>query len=425
VARPIPDAAPVTATTFPLSSLVAARWIVGAIRPVVDRSEREVPGVSLAEWGTEAEVDGEKVTVFLCGDVMLGRGVDQILPYPGSPDLSESCIRDARRYVELAEAVNGPIPRPVDFAWPWGDVLAQLAPAAPDARVVNLETSVTRDGAFAPGKAVHYRMSPANLPCLAAVRPDVCVLANNHVLDFGEAGLTETLAALSGSGLATTGAGADVVEAHQPVAIPLAGGGRLLVFGLGLASSGIPPWWAATAARPGVALVPALTDAEADGIAARAAAARRPGDLVVVSLHWGSNWGYEVGEDQVRFAHRLVDGGVDLVHGHSSHHPRPVEVYRDRLVLHGCGDFVNDYEGISGFEEYRDDLRLAYLASLDSGTGALRSLRLVPLRARRMRLCRAGGEDTRWLADLLDRIGRPFGAGFRVDAAGCLVLRRM
>jgi poly-gamma-glutamate capsule biosynthesis protein CapA/YwtB (metallophosphatase superfamily) len=86
------------------------------------------------------------------------------------------------------EAVNGPIPRPVDFFWPWGDALQVLDEAAPDVRVVNLETSITRGDEFAPGKAVHYRMHPANLPCLAAARPDACVLANNHVLDFATGG---------------------------------------------------------------------------------------------------------------------------------------------------------------------------------------------------------------------------------------------
>ena len=60
----------------------------------------------------------DTVDVLLSGDVMLGRGVDQILPHPGDPRLRERYVRDARTYVELAEDRNGPIPRPVDFAWP-------------------------------------------------------------------------------------------------------------------------------------------------------------------------------------------------------------------------------------------------------------------------------------------------------------------
>jgi hypothetical protein len=53
---------------------------------------------------------------------------------------------------------------------------------------------------------------------------------------------------------------------------------------------------------------------------------------VVVTIHWGANWGYGVPADQVRFAHRLIDGGISLIHGHSSHHPRRVEVYRGQAI---------------------------------------------------------------------------------------------
>ncbi len=146
--------------------------------------------------------------------------------------------------------------------------------------------------------------------------------------------------------------------------------------------------------------------------------------MVVVSVHWGSNWGYEVRHRQVEFAHALVDAGVDLVHGHSSHHPRPIEIYRDRLILYGCGDFINDYEGITGHEAYHDDLRPIYLASVVADTGGLVQLRMVPMRARRFRLEHASAEDARWLQHTLDRVSRPFGARVEVDAEGDLVLGR-
>jgi len=116
-------------------------------------------------------------------------------------------MRDARGYVELAEAVNGPIPRPVDFSWPWGDALRVLDDVAPDVRVINLETSITRSDDVAHGKAVHYRMTPENTPGLTAGRPDVCALTNNHVLDFGYDGLADTLDALAAAGIRTVGAG--------------------------------------------------------------------------------------------------------------------------------------------------------------------------------------------------------------------------
>src|SRR6202022_3829734 len=114
-----------------------------------------------------------------------------------------------------------------------------------------------------------------------------------------------------------------------------------------------------------------FSDETARAIVEHIRRARGPGDLVIASIHWGSNWGWEIGDDQIRFAHQLVDGGVDLVHGHSSHHPRAIELYQGRLILYGCGAFIDDYEGISGHEEFRDDLRLMYFATLSVSTGAL------------------------------------------------------
>ena len=355
------------------------------------------------------------MTLFLCGDVMLGRGVDQILPRPGDPTLRESYVRDARRYVDLAEAVNGTIPRPVDFGWVWGDALPALDAAAPDVRIVNLETSITTSDEFAVGKAVQYRMNPANLPALTAGSPDVCVLANNHVLDFGRSGLAETLDSLTGAGVRTAGAGRDLAAAQQSAVVPVRGDRRVLVLAVGMATSGIPSDWAATADRSGVDFVRAPSKAAAADVLDRIRTTRRPGDVVVVSVHWGGNWGYDVAADEIAFAHRLVDEGVDVVHGHSSHHPRPIEVYRGRVILYGCGDFIDDYEGISGHEEYRDDLRLLFLATVDTGTGRLAALRMVPLQARRMRLTRATGKDAQWLRSTVDRVSRRFGV--RVDLA--------
>ncbi|GGS02868.1 putative polyglutamine synthesis accessory protein [Streptomyces humidus] len=363
------------------------------------------------------------VTLFLGGDVMLGRGVDQILPHPGDPALRETYLHDARDYVGLAEAANGPIPRPVDFRWPWGEALPVLDNAAPDVRVVNLETAVTGDGDFAPDKGIHYRMSPANLPCLAAARPDVCVLANNHVLDFGPRGLCETLDALAEAGLRTAGAGRDAVRARQPAIVPLDAGGRVLVFSFGMPSSGIPEDWAATGQQAGVDVISELSVAAASALADRLRQVRRPGDIAVASVHWGPNWGYDVSRSEVRFAHALVDGGVDIVHGHSSHHPRPLEVYQDRLILYGCGDLVDDYEGIGGYESYRDDLRMLYLVSVEAVTGRLVDARMAPLQARRMRLEHASPEDTEWLRAVLDRHSREFGTRIDGGPDGALTLR--
>ena len=362
------------------------------------------------------------VTLFLCGDVMTGRGVDQILLCPSGPEIHESYVRDARDYVTLAEQASGPIPRSVDPAYIWGDAGAELERVAPDARIVNLEVSVTRSAEHWRGKGINYRMHPANVACLVAARIDVCALANNHVLDYGDAGLEETLATLSAAGLKTAGAGRHLAEAQRPAIVDRPGGHRVIVLAVGSGTSGIPPDWAATEERPGVDRLEDLSDRTASAIVARVRPVKRPGDVVVASIHWGSNWGYEVPRAHARFAHRLIDGGVDIVHGHSSHHPRPIEVYRGKLALYGCGDFIDDYEGISGHEEYRDDLVLMYFPTVDAHTGRLVELVLVPMRIQKMRLNRAPPAEAEWLRDRVTAISRAFGSRVDMTADGRLLL---
>lgn len=352
-----------------------------------------------------------EIRLFLCGDVMLGRGVDQIQRHRSDPRLYEGYVRSAVGYVELAERASGPIPRDVAPDYVWGDALAELDRRRPDARIINLETAVTTSGDAWPGKGIHYRMHPGNVGVLTAAAIDCCVLANNHVLDWGHAGLAETLDVLHAAGIRTAGAGRDAAEAAAPAIVDVAGKGRVLVFAFATPDCGTGRDWAATPTRAGVALLPALSDAEIATIAARVREFRRPGDIVVASIHWGGNWGYAVPAAQRDFAHALIDSArIDVVHGHSSHHFKAIEVHRDRPILYGCGDFINDYEGIGGNESFRAELALMYFPALDAAGGALARLALAPTRTRRFRVGRAAGEDARWIGATLGRECGRFGA---------------
>jgi len=356
----------------------------------------------------------ELITLSLCGDVMTGRGVDQILPHPCNPELYEPYIKDARRYCELAEKAHGAVPRPVDESYIWGDALEAWDRAQPDLRIINLETAVTNSDAAWPGKEIHYRMSPANIGCLKAARIDCCALANNHVLDWGYPGLTETLDALRSAAIAVSGAGQDQSEAEAPAAFDVGGRSRVLVVSIGIATSGIPAVWAAGERQPGVNWLPEASEAAASRVAERIARHRRSGDLVVASIHWGGNWGYRVDPHQRQFARRLIDeAAVDLVHGHSSHHAKGIEVHRERLILYGCGDFLTDYEGISGFQSFRGDLGPLYFATLDRSTGRLIRLQIQLFQMHRLRLRCAGREDAAWLCNILNREGAPLGTRVR------------
>jgi poly-gamma-glutamate synthesis protein (capsule biosynthesis protein) len=365
----------------------------------------------------------ECITVFLCGDVMTGRGIDQILRFPCDPVLYEPWVKDARRYYQLAEQASGPVPRPVDDHYIWGDALEVWNHFKPDCRIVNLETAITTSDRYWQGKEIHYRMSPRNIGCLTAAGLDCCALANNHLLDWGRPGLTETLASLQHAGIQTAGAGENLLDAQAPAIFDMTPHCRLLVFSMGAPTCGIPFAWAAQEERSGVYLLPDLSDQTARRVSQAITEYLRRGDIVVASIHWGGNWGYEIEPSERRFAHQLIEqAGVDIVHGHSSHHIKGIEVYRERLILYGCGDFLTDYEGITGHEAFRGDLAAMYFASLDASSGRLLRLQMALLRSHRLRLRRTGADDTQAVRDILNREGEGLGTRVRSAADGLLEL---
>ncbi len=363
------------------------------------------------------------ITMFLCGDVMTGRGIDQVLPHPSDPRIYESYMGSAVEYVELAEVANGPIHKPVNFSYIWGDALAEFQRVVPDMRIINLETSVTTSEDWL-AKGINYRMHPDNIPCITAAKIDCCVLANNHVLDWGYAGLAETLETLKKVNLKIAGAGRNIAEAKAPAIMEVAGKERVIVFSFGSITSGILLDWAASKDKPGVNLLEDLSDRTVSHTAARVRKVKRRGDIVVASIHWGGNWGYEIPREQTMFAHKLIDeAGVDVVHGHSSHHAKGVEVYKEKPILYGCGDFLTDYEGITGYEEFRDDLALMYFVSLEPSTGKLVRFEMTPMQISRFRLNHVARENAEWLRDTLNREGRNLGTQVDLNKDNTLTLR--
>ena len=365
----------------------------------------------------------DMIKIFLCGDVMTGRGIDQILPHQSDPVIHEGYMKDARGYVEIAEKVNGPIPRSVAPAYIWGDVLDELERMAPDLRLINLETSVTQSPDYWKGKGLHYRMHPENIDCITAAKVDVCSLANNHVLDWGYAGLKETLETLRRAQIRGVGAGGDLKEAESPVITEIKRKGRVIVFAFGSPTSGVPLSWGASEKRPGVNWLKDFSDDTIERIRKKVKEVKQERDIVVASIHWGGNWGYHIPQGEIHFAHQLIgEVGVDIVHGHSSHHVKGIEVFRDRLILYGCGDLLNDYEGIGGDEYYRADLGLMYFASMDPWTGKLVQLQMTPTQIKHFKVNRASRDDALWLANTLDREGEGIGTGVKLDEDNLLTL---
>jgi poly-gamma-glutamate capsule biosynthesis protein CapA/YwtB (metallophosphatase superfamily) len=368
----------------------------------------------------------KSVRIFLCGDVMTGRGIDQILPHPSAPHIYEPCVLDARGYLRLAERASGPIPFPADFSYPWGDALSVLDRMAPALRIINLETSVTTSEHYWEGKGINYRMHPGNIPCLSKAGVDACALANNHVLDWGYDGLAETLSTLHAAGIKGAGAGNDLQEAETPARLDTGNGALVQLFSYGFQSSGIPASWGATAEKSGVNLLPDLSPSTVQRVAEQTGAAKGAGDVVIVSLHWGENWGYDIGRSERIFAQQLIDkAGADIIFGHSSHHVKGIELYHGKLVLYGCGDFINDYEGIRGYEQFRGDLGLMYFPEVSLESGELLRLEMVPTRIRKFRVELASQPEAEWLLETLNREGRGLGTGVRMTGEGHLVLQEL
>ncbi len=329
-------------------------------------------------------MDSASTSLFLAGDVMTGRGIDDLLTI-------------------------------ADPSAIWGDVLEELAHRSPDVRIGNLETAVTTSDTAWPNKRFRFRMHPDHTPCLVAAGFHCLTLANNHVLDWGYEGLAETLSALSRHGISTTGAGPDLGAASAPVALNLAKGRRVVVFAWAHPSSYTPKPWAATADRAGVNLLTNLDRRSIAAIKRQIDALRKRGDLIVASIHWGPNWGYEVAFRQRRFAHRLIDrAGVDVIYGHSSHHPMAVEIYRGRPILYGCGDLINDYGRRGETAPFRPEIAALYFLRMDARSRTLAELILVPMRIDDQCLRRASAADAQWLCNTLNRGGPPVAAAARL-----------
>lgn len=276
--------------------------------------------------------------LLLVGDVMLGRMVDEVL----------------RR--------TAPI-------YPWGDTMEILSNA--DWRCCNLECVISDRGEpWEPDyKAFHFRSAFKNLAVLKSARIDALSLANNHSLDFGFAALRQTLDGLDSAGIRHAGAGANL-EAASRLAISALKGRKI---GL-LAFTDNEPEWEARETKPGVLYSPIDVDDEhAAHLFSLVENAKASVDLLVVSAHWGPNWGYQPPAEHPRFAHALIDRGADIVFGHSGHVFRGIEVYKGHPIIYCSGNFIDDY---AVDETERNDESFIFL--LDAGRDSISRLRLYP-----------------------------------------------
>lgn len=245
--------------------------------------------------------------VFL-GDVMLGRLVNEILK------------KEKPEYI-------------------WGNTLEILKKA--DLKICNLECVISDKGqpwSLTP-KVFHFRSDAKNVKVLKVANINLVSLANNHSLDFGYKALLEMLEILKKNKILYSGAGLNLKEASQPAVFYLKG--KKIGF---IAFTDNESAWSAEEDKPGIFYVELRKNGKnIDYLFKLIKKTKKVVDFLIVSAHWGPNWGYEPLKEHIYFAHKFIDCGADFVFGHSPHIFRGIEIYKNKFILYSAGDFVDDY----------------------------------------------------------------------------------
>ena len=388
----------------------------------------------------------KSVKLGFTGDVMIGRAIDRILPDHVNGKLYEHCVKHSDRYIELAERANGELPRKEIRSkgqrYIWGDLLNELK-NGPNCLIINLETTLTTHEEPNRKKSIHHRAHPKNCNTLKIAGVNIATVANNHILDWNEEGLKETLSSLDHAGILYAGAGRNREEALNPTIVTVKVSTReplkvkqetqdvrVKVSAYGFVSADIPIDWAAGDSKYGINIIENPTITKARSIAKlmedkltltggilETSRGQQQRTIKVVSLHWGPTWDWNIPEQQQTFAHTLIDHGVDVVVGHSSHHIKGIEVYKGKLIAYGLGDFINDYEGITeqGYEEFRNDLCCFYMPTIDTSNGNLLYLDIIPCKIKHLRVQRATiPDDIDWIYRIICREGQKFGTSCHI-----------
>jgi poly-gamma-glutamate synthesis protein (capsule biosynthesis protein) len=277
--------------------------------------------------------------------------------------------------------------------WIWGDVLPLLRDST--AVIANLESPITASTRRwrRTLKMFHFRADPDAIDILTCANIRFVNLANNHAMDFEAPGLIDTTRSLDRAGISHAGAGQSAEEAARLALLELPG----LTVGL-LSATDTMTAFAAGPNRAGTHVI-TVDPASPDLAWVRASAGdlrQRGAEVIVLTLHWGPNMRLSPKRRFRAFAHTAIDGGVDVIHGHSAHIVQGVEIYKGRPILYDTGNFLDDYWK---FPFLPDDVSFVFL--LDLQADGPQRLRMVPIRLHPAPLRIATGRDRRSISDRL------------------------
>lgn len=309
------------------------------------------------------------ITLAFVGDVMLGRGVNEEILFRNDP------------------------------AYFWGTTLPVLRSA--DIVIANLECAITTHKTIwqeAP-KAFYFRADPRALDVLKAGNVKCVALANNHSLDFEEEGLIDTLHYLDSAGIHHAGAGRNLAEARAPAVIDV--GGLKVGF---LSATDNEPAFAANR-HPGTNYFEITTEPATLGALEEAVVKAKTAGavLVILSLHWGPNMVASPPGRFRRFAHAVLDLGVNIIHGHSAHIFQAVEVNRGNLIMYDTGDFLDDY---AVDPVLRNDWSFVFVVETEESK--IKKLKMIPVRLDFAQTNLAVGEEFEEVRDRMKSLCRGF-----------------
>lgn len=231
--------------------------------------------------------------------------------------------------VMLSRSVGAKMKAEKDWNFPFEKIADTLRAA--DLTYANLECPVSDTGTNQ-HHLYSFRADPQVIGGLKFAGFSVLGVANNHMYDWGRPALLDTVHRLRDAGLHPLGAGANELEAHYPEIVNMKG--VRVAF---LAYVGIPPEEAtADADQPGVAWL------EGDRVMSDIRFARPLADVLIVCLHWGTEYAPRPDRKQVELAHQMIDAGADLVVGGHPHVVQPCEFYHGRWIAYSLGNFIFD-----------------------------------------------------------------------------------
>ncbi len=294
--------------------------------------------------------------------------------------------------VMIGRTVNEKIEQ-TSYAYPWGNIRSLLH--SNDFNIINLETTLTTSTTKVP-KVFNFKANPDKVQTLLAGSIHVANVANNHILDFSLEGMFETLATLDQAGIKHVGAGKNEYEARTPVILEKKG---IRIGILGYTDN--EPTWAAEPDKPGTNYIKVgdLTTIKED-----IQKLKRYVDIIIVSIHWGPNFREKPNPYFRDFAHKIIESGADIIHGHSAHILQGIEVYKEKLIMYDTGDFIDDYAVHSFLPNNQSCLFLVCVSK-----EGVHRLQLVPVVIKNMQVNKAYARDYHTIIERVKKLSQELG----------------